>query len=58
MGSKSDLPVMQDAVAILKELGVAFEVSIVSAHRTPERMFAYARNAAGRGIREIGRAHV
>ncbi len=63
MGSKSDLPVMQEAVAVLKELGVTFEVSIVSAHRTPERMFAYARNAAGRGIRVIiagagGAAHL
>lgn len=63
MGSKSDLPIMQEAVAILRELGVAFEVSIVSAHRTPERMFTYARNAAGRGIKVIiagagGAAHL
>src|SRR5690606_5124677 len=63
MGSKSDLPVMQEAIGMLRELGVTFEVSIVSAHRTPERMFEYARNAAGRGIRVIiagagGAAHL
>ncbi len=63
MGSKSDLPIMQEAVTILRELGIPFEVSIVSAHRTPERMFAYARDAAGRGIRVIiagagGAAHL
>ena len=49
MGSKSDLPVMQDAVNVLKELGVGFEVTIVSAHRTPHRMFEYAEKAAARG---------
>lgn len=63
MGSKSDLPVMQDAVDVLKELGVGFEVTIVSAHRTPHRMFEYAENAAGRGIKVIiagagGAAHL
>jgi len=63
MGSKSDLPVMQDAVDVLKELGVAFEVTIVSAHRTPHRMFEYAENAAERGLKVIiagagGAAHL
>lgn len=63
MGSKSDLPVMQDAVDVLKELGVGFEVTIVSAHRTPHRMFEYAENAAARGIKVIiagagGAAHL
>ena len=63
MGSKSDLPVMQDAVDVLKELGVSFEVTIVSAHRTPHRMFEYAENAAGRGLKVIvagagGAAHL
>lgn len=63
MGSKSDLPVMQDAIEVLKSLGVSFEVSIVSAHRTPERMFNYAKNASSRGIKVIiagagGAAHL
>lgn len=63
MGSKSDLPVMQDAVDVLKELGVGFEVTIVSAHRTPHRMFSYAEQAASRGIKVIiagagGAAHL
>jgi len=63
MGSKSDLPVMQDAVDVLKELGVAFEVTIVSAHRTPHRMFDYAEQAADRGLKVIiagagGAAHL
>ncbi len=63
MGSKSDLPVMQDAVEVLKELGVGFEVTIVSAHRTPHRMFSYAEEAASRGIKVIiagagGAAHL
>ncbi|SKB46085.1 5-(carboxyamino)imidazole ribonucleotide mutase [Sphingobacterium nematocida] len=63
MGSKSDLPVMQDAVEVLKELGVGFEVTIVSAHRTPHRMFTYAEEAASRGIKVIiagagGAAHL
>src|SRR5690606_19294568 len=63
MGSKSDLPVMQDAAAILEELGVEYEITIVSAHRTPERMFDYAKNAAARGIKVIiagagGAAHL
>lgn len=63
MGSKSDLPVMEDAVRVLKELGVGFEVSIVSAHRTPQRMFEYAECAAERGLKVIiagagGAAHL
>ena len=63
MGSKSDLPVMQDAADVLKELGVAYEISVVSAHRTPDRMFNYARQAADRGLKVIiagagGAAHL
>lgn len=50
MGSDSDLPVMQEAAKILEQLGVSHEVSIVSAHRTPDRLMAYAKEAAGRGI--------
>jgi 5-(carboxyamino)imidazole ribonucleotide mutase len=63
MGSKSDLGVMQDAADVLKELGVPYEITIVSAHRTPDRMFSYAREAAGRGLKVIiagagGAAHL
>jgi 5-(carboxyamino)imidazole ribonucleotide mutase len=63
MGSKSDLGVMQDAADILKELGIAYEISVVSAHRTPDRMFNYARTAAQRGLKVIiagagGAAHL
>jgi len=63
MGSKSDLPVMEEAIKVLKELGVQTEVSIVSAHRTPERMFDYAKKAAARGLKVIiagagGAAHL
>ena len=63
MGSKSDLPVMQDAIDVLKSLGVSVEVSVVSAHRTPQRMFDYATAAAERGIQVIiagagGAAHL
>lgn len=63
MGSKSDLPVMQEAADFLKELNVPFEISIVSAHRTPERMFEYAKTAHERGIKVIvagagGAAHL
>lgn len=63
MGSKSDLPVMQDAIEVLKYLGVAFELTIVSAHRTPKRMFDFAEQAAARGIKVIiagagGAAHL
>ncbi len=63
MGSKSDLPVMQDSIDVLKELNVACEVDIISAHRTPELMFDYASKAEERGIRVIiagagGAAHL
>lgn len=63
MGSKSDLNVMQDAADMLKELGVDFEITIVSAHRTPDRMFEYARSASKRGLKVIiagagGAAHL
>jgi 5-(carboxyamino)imidazole ribonucleotide mutase len=63
MGSDSDLPVMEKAAQVLTELQVPFEMTIVSAHRTPERMFAFAREAHGRGIRVIiagagGAAHL
>lgn len=63
MGSKSDLSVMQEAADVLKELDIPFEMTIVSAHRTPERMYDYAKNAADRGIRVIvagagGAAHL
>jgi 5-(carboxyamino)imidazole ribonucleotide mutase len=63
MGSDSDLPVMQEAAKILGEFGIAHEVTIVSAHRTPGRMVRFAEAAAGRGIRVIiagagGAAHL
>ncbi|MDC2975155.1 5-(carboxyamino)imidazole ribonucleotide mutase [Bacteroidota bacterium] len=63
MGSKSDLPVMQDAIDILNEFGIESEVNIVSAHRTPEKMFKYASDASDKGIKVIiagagGAAHL
>ena len=63
MGSKSDLSIMKDAADILKELGVDFELTVVSAHRTPDRMFDYARSASKRGLKVIiagagGAAHL
>ena len=63
MGSKSDLPVMQDAIEILKEFGIESEVNIVSAHRTPEKMYKYASSAKNNGIKVIiagagGAAHL
>lgn len=63
MGSDSDLPVMQEAAAILREFGVPYEMTIVSAHRTPARLYEYAAQARGRGIRVIiagagGAAHL
>jgi len=63
MGSTSDLPIMQEAADILDELGVHYELKIVSAHRTPEKMFDYAQNAHKRGIKCIiagagGAAHL
>lgn len=63
MGSKTDLNIMQDAADVLKELGVRYEMTVVSAHRTPERMFEYARSASTRGLKVIiagagGAAHL
>lgn len=63
MGSQSDLPVMQAAADILTQFSIPFEIQIVSAHRTPERMVEYAQSAAGRGIKVIiagagGAAHL
>ncbi|MCC5885107.1 MAG: 5-(carboxyamino)imidazole ribonucleotide mutase [Gammaproteobacteria bacterium] len=63
MGSDSDLPVMEQAAETLDQLGVPYEMTIVSAHRTPERMFNYARDAASRGLKVIiagagGAAHL
>ena len=63
MGSSSDLKVMKDAAEVLKELGIEFEMTVVSAHRTPDRMFDYAKEAADRGLKVIiagagGAAHL
>ena len=63
MGSDSDLPVMKDAAEILDKLGVAHELTIVSAHRTPDRMYEYAKAAPTKGIAVIiagagGSAHL
>src|SRR5690606_20214341 len=63
MGSDSDWPVMRDAAAALDEFGVPYEADVVSAHRTPERMIRYGKEAADRGIRVIiagagGAAHL
>jgi len=63
MGSDSDLPVMQEAAKVLDEFGVNYEITIVSAHRTPDRMFEYAQTAKSRGIQVIiagagGAAHL
>ena len=63
MGSDSDLPTMQGALDALSELGIAHEVRIVSAHRTPDVMYDYAQSAASRGLRVIiagagGAAHL
>ena len=63
MGSKSDYAVMEAAVEMLREFGVAHEVRVVSAHRTPDLLFEYAASAAGRGLRAIvagagGAAHL
>ncbi|MDO6597826.1 5-(carboxyamino)imidazole ribonucleotide mutase [Oceanihabitans sp. 2_MG-2023] len=63
MGSKSDLPVMQEAIDILKGFDLEVEVDIVSAHRTPEKMFDYGKNAHNNGIAVIiagagGAAHL
>lgn len=63
MGSKSDLKVMQDAAGVLDAFGIPYEITIVSAHRTPERMFEYAQTAHSRGLEVIiagagGAAHL
>jgi 5-(carboxyamino)imidazole ribonucleotide mutase len=63
MGSMSDLPIMQEAADILKDFGIAYEVNVISAHRTPDLMFEYARNAHKRGVNVIiagagGAAHL
>ena len=63
MGSQSDWPVMRPAVRVLEELGLSHEVKIISAHRTPDRLFAYAEAARGRGLAAIiagagGAAHL
>lgn len=63
MGSDSDLPVMQEAAKVLDELNVEYEITIVSAHRTPDRMYAYARQARDKGLKLIiagagGAAHL
>lgn len=63
MGSDSDLPVMQDAADMLDELGIRYEMTIVSAHRTPKRLFEYAESAVERGLKVIiagagGAAHL
>ena len=63
MGSKSDWPIMQEAKIILEQFGIAVEAEVVSAHRTPDKMFAYAKSAADRGLKVIiagagGAAHL
>lgn len=63
MGSQSDWPTMKEAAAVLDELGIAYETRIVSAHRTPDRLWSYGREAAGRGLKVIiagagGAAHL
>lgn len=63
MGSQSDWPTLKPAAEILEKLGVAHETKIVSAHRTPDRLYNYAKGAAGRGLRVIiagagGAAHL
>ncbi len=63
MGSQSDLRVMREAAQVLEDLGVEFELTIVSAHRTPDRMYEYAKSAKGKGLKAIiagagGAAHL
>ena len=63
MGSKSDYPIMEEAAKVLKELGVSYDINIVSAHRTPEKMMSYSNNAHKNGIEVIiagagGAAHL
>jgi len=63
MGSDSDLPIMEDAIKILKEFGVGYEVKVLSAHRTPDQHGEYSKSALGRGLKVIiaaagGAAHL
>jgi 5-(carboxyamino)imidazole ribonucleotide mutase len=63
MGSKTDLPIMEEAAKILKFFEISYEINVVSAHRTPELMFDYAKNAHRKGIKVIiagagGAAHL
>lgn len=63
MGSDSDLPVMQDAAQILNDFGISYQISIVSAHRTPKKMYEFAEQAAAQGLKIIiagagGAAHL
>jgi 5-(carboxyamino)imidazole ribonucleotide mutase len=63
MGSNSDMPIMQEAVSILHEFNIAYEIDIVSAHRTPEKLFDYAKNIHLKGVKVIiagagGAAHL
>lgn len=63
MGSDSDLPVMSEAAKVLEDFGIDYEITIVSAHRTPDRMYEYAKSARKRGIKIIiagagGAAHL
>ena len=63
MGSESDLPVMNEASKFLDEMNLSYDIDIVSAHRTPKKMFAYAENAVENGINVIiagagGAAHL
>ena len=63
MGSDSDLPIMKEAAKLLSDFGITYECTIVSAHRTPERLFDFAKNAAERGIQVViagagGAAHL
>lgn len=63
MGSDSDLEVMKEAAKIMDDFGISYEITVVSAHRTPERMFTYAKEARGRGLQVIiagagGAAHL
>ena len=53
MGSQSDLPIMEEAIAVLKEFNIETEVDIVSAHRTPEKMMSYGSEAHKRGLKVI-----
>jgi 5-(carboxyamino)imidazole ribonucleotide mutase len=63
MGSQSDWPTMKEAATLLEELGIPYETKIVSAHRTPDRLWTYGKEAAGRGLQVIiagagGAAHL